>query len=1194
MIAVNVRSLSSRLSLVLSWGFDLLIVSEARVAKAAMKCLARVARASGYDVVFGPAPPPSPTFDVSPGGLAVISKLPISLRRLHPPELDRWDSSGRVVVVQVVNGRDGFIIVAVYGYPLSHVEHGTNESLLTDSLVWSGKTKAPVLMAGDFNETIRSSPMLAAAGEVGMRRVSPNFSSTMGKVTHIAKRPPIDHAFVSKAMWCRFSRCSLRYDLPLADHFPLLLSLFSSRLSLPSWSWPRPPSVLPREPVKWVRPPQPAVTFVQWSEQWRKWLEQSYGVSIQSKIQLTATPRVQKVPKTPPGCLCIQKAYRSALHNSKLDAPRQSQVDALARKLFHLSIHWDKQISTIDDVMNVLSQRLTQCLKELHAQMLKKWKGKVWLWSSSTGALHNYVRNDLPSPPLALCVDDRVVNHPLEVAQLLNEFWFSVESWPAGDSAASVWDEVEDSFAIFLPHHPCSLEITPERLYSAAQRLKKSTHGPDGWSVQEVKRLPVEAWTSFYHMYVGAWRHVISLKRRTPLEKSASPAPSPRQVRPIDVFSILLRLVSSVACANLRSWTRQITHSTQTATHGGISRALACLAVWTESVILKASPVFAISVDLSLMFNMLSVHVSEGLAQVAGLSQQACSILSWPILSTDAVWRLPGDIVVPRSTATRGLPQGLATSVLYAELNIACLIRKLHVCCTCHTIAYVDDLHIVTADLQQLVKCVAILMDFVRVFRLCLSSLKSALWGTFPLSLQSLSAQTSIAVVDSLEALGATWNLTKKAGLPTPKEERRADKVRERLLRICHLPAHPALRSSVVSSTALSLIDYLSPPNKQVMHSLRPMVRKAIGHMYGAPEIVFNATVSSLLDPVDRGFLTLLRLWVVAAADPGLVGLLESPLLRSSPGRFGALLKECTFRGISLDTDTIRFESGPEFRVWAGWTSIRKGIVLAIKDSTFAKLQLRRPGKFAGPFLPNWKAMRRLYASLSPKDAVVLLRVWAGAAMTASHRHTIDSQESALCSECQCEETVAHLMWHCPLHEQGRPLSLAWWHTLPPAASQSLLCPREESASFLVEWRRVCLWGVKVLTRRRAEFAQPENEGEQVEDPEPSFDSPLHPDITVKEGNGHLLVHLPARGYAFCARCFIARKARDAHFVLVKPCANSSALPLLEGDYCVRANHVVRMIMAKWKTSSLRPKLVCVKCGREQWATAQFKSGCAV
>ena len=143
-------------------------------------------------------------------------------------------------------------------------------------------------------------------------------------------------------------------------------------------------------------------------------MEQSYGVAIQSKIQLTSTPRLQKVPKAPHECACLQRAFRSASHLSRLESPREF----LVKKLYHLDVQWDKQMATLDEVLNVLSQKLTQCLKSLHVKMMKKWKGKVWLWSMSTGALHKYVRNDLPSPPLALSIDDRVTNHPVEVAQL--------------------------------------------------------------------------------------------------------------------------------------------------------------------------------------------------------------------------------------------------------------------------------------------------------------------------------------------------------------------------------------------------------------------------------------------------------------------------------------------------------------------------------------------------------------------------------------------------------------------------------------------------------------------------------------------------------------------------------------------------------------------------------------------------------
>ena len=47
---------SPPVSLFSSRGFDILIVSEARVARAAIRSLARVAKAGGYDTIFGPPP----------------------------------------------------------------------------------------------------------------------------------------------------------------------------------------------------------------------------------------------------------------------------------------------------------------------------------------------------------------------------------------------------------------------------------------------------------------------------------------------------------------------------------------------------------------------------------------------------------------------------------------------------------------------------------------------------------------------------------------------------------------------------------------------------------------------------------------------------------------------------------------------------------------------------------------------------------------------------------------------------------------------------------------------------------------------------------------------------------------------------------------------------------------------------------
>ena len=90
--------------MVTGWGFDVLAMSEVRVAKPAIRALSRVARSRGFDAVFGVPPPPSPTFSVSLGGLAVLTRLPITVRKVHPPELVKWEEEGRILVADVIDG----------------------------------------------------------------------------------------------------------------------------------------------------------------------------------------------------------------------------------------------------------------------------------------------------------------------------------------------------------------------------------------------------------------------------------------------------------------------------------------------------------------------------------------------------------------------------------------------------------------------------------------------------------------------------------------------------------------------------------------------------------------------------------------------------------------------------------------------------------------------------------------------------------------------------------------------------------------------------------------------------------------------------------------------------------------------------------------------------------------------------------
>ena len=285
------------------------------------------------------------------------------------------------------------------------------------------------------------------------------------------------------------------------------------------------------------------------------------------------------------------------------------------------------------------------------------------------------------------------------------------------------------------------------------------------------------------------------------------------------------------------------------------------------------------------------------------------------------------------------------------------------------TVVYVDDINVIARTLADLKRCLDVVMDFVRTLHLSLSVIKSALWGTDHDGLKQLEAFSGIQPTHKLEAFGASWQLRPGKGMEYKKEQGKLQKVRERLLRVRHLPAHPHIRAMVTSTTALSPLDYVSVPCKSPLHSLRTHVRAAIGSKHGAPEIVYNLPSSTLLDPVDRGFLSLLRIWVDAFNVPEFRDVLMSGQFTCEQGRLAFVRRECAMRGICIAEDTITFgthQDAPSFRVWAGWGALRKCFVRAIKDQQFSILQARRPGKFAGDVKCAWAVMRKHYARSSP------------------------------------------------------------------------------------------------------------------------------------------------------------------------------------------------------------------------------------
>ena len=173
--------------------------------------------------------------------------------------------------------------------------------------------------------------------------------------------------------------------------------------------------------------------------------------------------------------------------------------------------------------------------------------------------------------------------------------------------------------------------------------------------------------------------------------------PSADEVRPIDVFSAVLRIHATIVVNLVRPWTLQVSHKEQHALVGGVLHACSNLAWATECASLGLQEVWGLSVDFAKMFNTLSPHIAFIVARTMGLSTNNVRDLALPIINACGVWRLPANYPPEMFASSRGLPQGMASSVLLAELETCPVLWRLtRHDPTMQVWSYADDLNLAT------------------------------------------------------------------------------------------------------------------------------------------------------------------------------------------------------------------------------------------------------------------------------------------------------------------------------------------------------------------------------------------------------------------------------------------------------------------------------------------------------------------
>ena len=118
----------SFLTFSLSLPFLCFVLSEARVPSSSFSHSCLLCCGYRFSACFSPAPPPSPTFACSPGGMVILARHEFALQEQHVPSLQRWRVLGRVVVASL-RGPTGeiFVLLACYGLPPSHPQRRLSE-----------------------------------------------------------------------------------------------------------------------------------------------------------------------------------------------------------------------------------------------------------------------------------------------------------------------------------------------------------------------------------------------------------------------------------------------------------------------------------------------------------------------------------------------------------------------------------------------------------------------------------------------------------------------------------------------------------------------------------------------------------------------------------------------------------------------------------------------------------------------------------------------------------------------------------------------------------------------------------------------------------------------------------------------------------------------------------------------------------
>ena len=771
--------------------------------------LARRARDLHMHIVFSPPPAPSPTFATSPGGTAIMVREPLAVRRVFHPLLQEWSDQGRAIAAVVSWGRLQVMVLSVYGFPRRHPQQHRNETLLSQCFHWASELSMPLLLGGDLNENPSESTALSLCDMWQLFRVTDESPTTRNRAGGLSANC-LDHVLVNTKMLDAGVKARVSHFEAISDHFPVVGSFQAPVFSFMVSHWPRPPSL----PSCRIRSPAwnfDGHTFVEWSLAAEHWIARAFDVKVPPKSTVHSEPYTLPGLRTDKRYAALRAAYRLARHLQRCDNNPLAWT-ALDKKMYALGIELGH---SLDSTLMSIQKEITSHLSRVQDEALTVWRQKTRVWKGSDAAIFRFLKNLPPAKSAVILTCDGLSSHPADIQSELGTYWGQLEEWSSEAAYQHAMDTLDDWYAVYVPSNVAKISLTPKLLADTARDIKVSATGPDAWSVKEIKSFTQDIWGSFLRVVQtspGIWTSsALTLCKRIPIEKPGSEQPTADAIRPIDLFSTLLRTYSKAQVSCLLAWKKLTLHRTQYAASGGTLPPMARYAYYSEMILQGERDIWGLSLDFRKLFNCVDPRICQRIAVLGGLSEMDARALVEPILGARKFWRLPHNAASRYSVSSRGLPQGLCASVLLSELFLSVLIRRLNFVGFLETIGFIDDISIVTRSRESLCAAYKIILEFQADFEVSVAKNKCELWGSEDHLLAPLSEEWGIPMTDAIHALGTEWPL--RRATPTyEKETQRLNQAKVRLGRLQHVAAPFLSKCQAVSAGCLALTDYAAPP----------------------------------------------------------------------------------------------------------------------------------------------------------------------------------------------------------------------------------------------------------------------------------------------------------------------------------------------------------------------------------------------